>query len=312
MYKLRINSRVIPAAPGSNLLDALLSAGEPIAWSCRAGHCQVCLIKATAGDVPGAARQPLEPDQQRAGWLLACQCPVSSDMTLELHDPARDELAARVIEVAALSSNVLRLRLKPQGRFRFKPGQHVTLWLNQHLGRPFSIASQPDAPWLEFHLRLAPDGQFTVPAAQLSAGDLLHISAASGHFHFDPDWANSPLLLLSRGTGLAPISAIARDALNNGHNAPIALWHWSTGGCYLATELQEMAAIYPQLQLHLRASHALADDLTQLGPLNRQTIALLCGAPGFVEQLRKPLFLAGLPGRQIISEAFSDQHSVSA
>lgn len=309
MYRLHINGQIINATPGSILLDALLAARKPIAWSCRAGHCQACLIKASAGEVAASARELLTREQQQAGWLLACQCPVISDMTLELQAPRRDELIAQVIETSLLSHNILRLRIRPQGPFRFKPGQHCMLWLNQHLGRPYSIASLPGDPWLEFHVRLYEDGAFSVPAAQLAPGELLHIGVASGHLHYAPEWVDHPLLLLSRGTGLAPLSAIARDALNSGHSAPVTLWHWSSGECYLAAELLQLTSDYPQLQIQLRATQDLSSDLAQLGPLNRQTIALACGSPGFVEQLRKPLFLAGLPGRQLIDEAFLQQHN---
>lgn len=311
MHELRLNNRTITVTRGTNLLDALLDAGEPVAWSCRAGNCQACLIKAIDGKVPLTARKNLEEDQQQAGWLLACQCAVMDDMTLQLHDPARDAVAARVIDVTRISSNILRLRVKPQGPFRFKPGQHATLWLNSQLGRPFSIASQPGDPWLEFHLRLSPEGVFTAPVAQLNIGDHLHIGVASGHVHFDPAWADRPLLMLSRGTGLAPVSAITRNALESMYTGPIALWHWSTQGCYLADELLELAAHYPQLELHLRTTNELTKDLTRLGPLHRQTIALLCGSPEFIELLRKPLFLAGLPGPQVLSEAFLRPHSLS-
>lgn len=311
MHQLRVNDQIISVTSGANLLDALIDAGEPVAWSCRAGSCQACLIKAVEGDVPPSAQHYLAPDQQQAGWLLACQCAVRSDMTLQLHDPTRDALAARVVDTAQLNSHTLRLRIKPQGPFRFTPGQHATLWLNPQLGRPFSIASQSDDPWLEFHLRLSPDGEFTVPAAQLRAGDVLHIGAASGHLHFDPAWADRPLLMLSRGTGLAPISAITRDALQRTHTAPITLWHWSSEGCYLADELLELAAHYPQLRLHLRSTEELANDLTRLGALHRRTLALLCGSPGFIELLPKPLFLAGLPGRQVLTEAFFNPHNLS-
>jgi ferredoxin-NADP reductase len=72
----------------------------------------------------------------------------------------------------------------------------------------------------------------------------------------------------------------------------------------LQQPLQELAASHPQLTLRLQPRTELAADLTQLRLASRSTLALVCGPPTFVEQLRKPLYMAGLPGRQIIDEAF--------
>lgn len=294
------------AAPGSNLLDTLLDQGVQIPWSCRSGHCQSCLIQARPEEAPGPAQATLSLQQQQAGWLLACQCPIQQDMHLSLHDPATDGLPARITHMQMLQGEILLLRLHPDRPLRFRAGQHLVIWLDASLGRPYSIASLPADGELEFHLRLHRDGAFSRTIRQRQVGDTLYLGAPAGHFHYDAAWQDTPLLLLGRGTGLAPLQAIARDALQAGHAAPISLWHWSPPetGCYLAEPLEALASAHPQLVLHLRSSAELASDLTQLRLASRKTLALLCGQPAFVEQWRKPLFMAGLPGRQILDEAF--------
>lgn len=301
-----IAAQRIAARPGDNLLDLLLADGHKVPWSCRSGQCQSCLVQARPDQVPSAANARLNAEQQAKGWLLACQCRVEQDMHITLHDPALDGLPARISEMRYLADDILLLRLTPERPLRFRAGQHLVLWLNATLGRPYSIASLPGEADLEFHLRLHPDGAFSNAIGQYQAGDKLYMSAATGHFHYDPGWQDTPLLLLGSGTGLAPLQAIARDALQAGHQAPITLWHWSRPdtGCYLAKALTELASHHPRLSLHLRSSAELASDLTQLRLASRKTLALLCGQPAFVEQLRKPLFMAGLPGRQILDEAF--------
>lgn len=296
----------IPARHGDNLLDTLLQAGQKVPWSCRSGHCQSCLVQAEPGEVPSQANSSLDPEQQRNGWLLACQCRIQQDMHIHLHDPATDGLRARISHLELLAEDILLLRVMPEKPLRFRPGQHVVLWLDGATARPYSIASLPADGYLEFHLKLVANGAFSSAISQCETGDTLYLGKASGHFHYDPAWQDTPLLMLASGTGLAPLQAIAREALSSGHEAPIILWHWSSSaaGCYLQEPLQQLADAHPELTLHLRPRTELTADLTQLRLASRKTLALLCGQPAFVEQLRKPLFMAGLPGRQILDEAF--------
>jgi len=104
---------------------------------------------------------------------------------------------------------------------------------------------------------------------------------------------------------LGPLQAIARYALEHDHAAPIQLWHWSRGGTgYMAEELQALADQHATLQFEQRALTTLDSDLRTLRVASRAAMALVCGSPDFTERLRKPLFMAGLPGRQVIGEAF--------
>lgn len=305
MPELRIGPRRIAAVQGDNLLDTLLAAGEKVPWSCRSGQCQTCLVQARPEQVPAQAATCLDPELQREGWLLSCQCSIQQDMDLHLHDPATDGVGALVTSNEYLTERIIRLRVQPQKALRYKSGQHLVLWLGDGIGRPYSIASRPSDRHLEFHIRLHERGVASTLIRQLTPGDVIYLGAPAGHFQYDPEWQDRPLLMLAKGTGLAPLQAIARAAVESGHAAPIALWHWSSAGeCYLADDLQAWAAQHPQVALRWRHSAAIDSDLRQLRLASRATIALVCGSPAFIEQVRKPLFLSGLPGRQIIDEAF--------
>ncbi|QIB52741.1 2Fe-2S iron-sulfur cluster-binding protein [Pseudomonas sp. OIL-1] len=303
MPELRLGNLTLHAGHGENLLDKLLAEGQTVPWSCRGGYCHTCLVQAQPGQAPAEACHTLTAEQREAGWLLSCQCPVVQDMDLRLHDPTCDDLGADVVSVMHVD-NVLILRIAPERPLRFLPGQHLALWLNSQLGRPYSIASLPGEPWLEFHIRLHASGTFSRAAADLKVDDRLFLGAATGTLQYDADWQDRPLLLLAAGTGLAPLQAILRHALERGHAAPIELWHWSTGDCYIAKRLEELADRHPLLTIRLQRRATMADDIRQLRIASRRTMALICGDPGFVEQLRKPLFFAGLPGRQVLDEAF--------
>ncbi|MEB3735370.1 2Fe-2S iron-sulfur cluster-binding protein [Halopseudomonas pachastrellae] len=247
MFEIHIADRCLDAPAGSNLLDQLLQAGLPISYSCRSGHCQSCLIKAEPGTLPDAAQAPLPAPMQAEGWLLACQCPVEQDLHLRLYDPASDGLPAQIEELTQLAAGVLRLRLRPARPLRFHPGQHLVIWLPCGTARTFSIASQTDSPTLEFHLQQHAGGQFCHRLLKMGVGGQCHLGNASGHLHYQPDWQDRPLLLLARGTGLAPLQAIARDALQQGHSAGITLWHWQRGDepCYLKTSSKRWPSSTP-------------------------------------------------------------------
>jgi ferredoxin-NADP reductase/ferredoxin len=305
MPEIRLPGVRLQVTPGANLLQALLDAGQPAPYSCRAGACHACLVRAEPYQVPAAASQMLDSDLRSQGWLLSCQCNVEQDMDLDIPDPSTSATAARLVSRDLLEPDLLRLRVKPERPFRYRAGQHLVLWLGADLGRPYSITSLPGEEHLEFHVRLRPGGRFSQAVTQLNSDAQVWIGKASGALTYDPAWHGRPLLLLAKGTGLGPLLAVARQALDEAHGAPIAIWHWSrTGRSHLASELATLAARCPELSVHERASAMLEEDLRQLRPASRATMALVCGSPEFTEQLRRPLFMAGLPGRQIMSEAF--------
>lgn len=311
MPEIQIKDRHLQVAVGSNLLDVLRQADLPINWSCRAGHCHSCLVQSLKPADLGGAQLGLSAQQQADGWLLACQCRVEQDLQLHLHDPASDGLPATLERFEQLPGNVIRLLLRPARAIRYQAGQHAVIWLTRQLARTFSLASLPGEPLLEFHLQDRENSAFCSALRDLPLGSTCHLGAPSGHLTYDPAWHDQPLLLLASGTGLAPLQAIARSALAAQHAAPIQLWHWQADGtpCYLQDALEQLADQHPQLHLQLRPRSELDADLRRLRSPGRGAQALISGSPAFVERLRKPLFMAGLPGRQVLDEAFLSRNT---
>ncbi|MBW6153264.1 2Fe-2S iron-sulfur cluster binding domain-containing protein, partial [Pseudomonas aeruginosa] len=154
MPDIRVGERRLAVAAGSNLLDALLAGGIAVPHSCRAGSCHACLVHCLQGEVDDTLPEALDPARREAGWRLACQCRVLGDLVLQPFDPERDGLPARVVACHWLG-DVLRLRLEPERPLRYRAGQHLLLWSDDGVARPYSLASLPhEDPWLEFHLSL--------------------------------------------------------------------------------------------------------------------------------------------------------------
>ncbi|WP_137819884.1 iron-sulfur-binding ferredoxin reductase [Pseudomonas sp. 2FG] len=308
MPELCVAGRRCTVAPASNLLDALHGAGIAVPYSCRAGSCHACLVRCVRGEPLDAKPEALAAQRREEGWRLACQCRVVEDLSVEVFDPLRDGLPARVESCTWLSPSVLRLRLLPERPLRYQAGQHLVLWSATGVARPYSLASLPDEdPWLEFHLDCRHSGAFSDAARQLKAGAGLRLGELrGGALHYDPDWQVRPLWLLAAGTGLAPLYGVLREALRQDHRGAIRLIHLAHDASehYLAAELSELARRNPQLQVELLDAAELPAALAELRLVSRQTLALLCGHPARVETFARRLYLAGLPRNQMLADLF--------
>lgn len=308
MPELRVGVQQLQVAPQTNLLDALLGGGVAVPYSCRAGSCHACLVRCVDGEPLDLQPSALASDKRAEGWRLACQCQVVGDLQVEPFDPQRDGLAARVVAVDWPSPQVLRLRLQPARPLRYRPGQHVLLWSEGGVARPYSLASVPgEDDWLEFHIDCRKPGAFCDAAHRRATHPgAAHRPVAGAALHYDADWQARPLWLLAAGTGLAPLYGVLREALRQEHQGAIRLLHVAHDAAehYLASELQALAAQHANLQVELVTAAQLPAALAELRLVSRQTLALLCGHPSTVDSFARRLYMAGLPRSQMLADVF--------
>lgn len=308
MPELRVAEHCLDVATATNLLDSLLAGGIAVPYSCRAGSCHACLVRCVAGELHDGKPEALDAAQRQQGWRLACQCQVVSDVQVEVFDPQRDAAPALIHSCDWLSGHVLRLRLTPQRPLRYSAGQHLQLWTENGIARPYSLASLPgEDPWLEFHLDCRQGGAFATAARAFQVGDSLRLGELrGGALHYAPDWQTRPLWLLAAGTGLAPLYGVLREALRQEHQGAIRLIHLAhdTAAHYLTEPLRALAASHPQLQVELVCAAELPAALAELRLVSRQTLALLCGHPDSVETFARRLYLAGVPRSQVFADVF--------
>lgn len=301
MPELRVGDRHWQVPAGSNLLDALNTAGVAVPYSCRAGSCHACLVHCLEGQPEDRNPAALAAEKRQAGWRLACQCEVVQDLRVTAFDPQADGIGAHLIGCDWLADGILLLRLLAERPIRYRPGQHCVLWSPSKVARPYSLASLPQADeYLEFHIDCRHPGAFSDAARQFRLGDKLQLGEVrGGALHYDPDWQSRPLWLLASGTGLAPLFGVLREALRQEHQGPIRLLHMAEQH-YLAEPLQQMADSHPQLSVEF----LLPGERPNLRLLSRQTIALICGSPASVEAFSRGMFLAGLPRNQLFADVF--------
>jgi NAD(P)H-flavin reductase len=244
---------------------------------------------------------------------------LSEDLTISLSGARGLDVPARVVSVDALSSDVIRLLLRPEKPLRYRPGQYVTLVRTDGLARSYSIASHPDSDGgcLELHVRVFPNGRMS---GWLAGGRALRAELAIrgpiGECFYVPGNPTQPLLLAGTGTGLAPLWGILHDALAAGHSGPIELWHGArtAEGLYLVRELEALASTHRQLTYRRCVLQGTADAGTEVGSLDAAVLAsapsfdgrrlFLCGDPKLVQQMKRQVFLKGASMREIHADAF--------
>ncbi len=300
--------------PGETALDALLRAGVAVPNSCRAGACQSCRLRACAGSPPAAAQVGLKETQRQRGYFLACMCRPDEDLTVALGEDA--PIDAEVTAVDPLGADVVRVRLA--AALEYRPGQFITLLRADGLARSYSLASVPgEQAELELHVRVLPHGRMSRWIAdELRPGARLRVRGPEGDCFYVAGKPEQPLVLIGTGTGLAPLQALARDALRQGHTGPIALLHGAVtpAGHYLVDVLEDMSRTHPSFRYTRCALRGEPAPGLEIGGIEALAAAMfpklaghrvfLCGDPERVQALRKQSFMRGARMSEIFADAF--------
>jgi len=321
MATIRYDGRDLPVAPGESVLDCLLRNEIQVSHSCKAGACQSCLIRCTSGNVPASAQFGLKDTLRARGYFLACSLKPEGDIAVATANNVRVE--ARITGLDRLSRSVMRVRLQTTEPIEYFAGQFVSVFREDGLARSYSLASLPAEGDLELHVRHIPNGAMS---GWLHAEAQLHTSlwlqGPSGSCFYTPGSTDQPILLAGAGTGLAPLYGIARDALYQGHKAPVWLFHGAVTpeGLYLTRELSALEHEFPNFH-YVRC--VLRDSDTPEVEVNELDKSILgkfkslagwrgyvCGDPALVNLLRKKLFLAGMASKAIFADAFVPSASV--
>ena len=304
------------------VLETLERVGQDVPSSCRSGSCQVCMLQVVRGVIPPEAQRGLKSTLAAKGCVLACQCRPQGDLELARPDRLAQRVSAVIVERTVLASEVLRIRLRPEGPFEYRPGQFLQLRRADGLTRSYSIASLPEQPSIELHIRRVPGGRMsTWLHEEIRPGDSIELLGPAGECFYVADRRDANLLLVGVGTGLAPLWGVARDALAQGHEGSITLIH---GGLtrerlYYTGEAEALAAIHeslsyipcalqgripPGMRRGAITEVALEELNRQGGDVAAKTRAYVCGDPPIVKDLRRALFLGGVGSKEIFADPF--------
>ncbi len=320
MSQVQFEDLTIELNDGESVLDGMLRSGIDIAFGCKSGVCQSCLVEVNEGSPPAKAQKGLSDAQMALGYMLSCQCQPTEALSVKRIDASVQMIPAEVIEKRWLNDNVLRLRLKTP--LTYRAGQYVTLWRDETTARSYSLASHPESDdFLEFHIKVFPEGQLSPWLANdVSEGETVSLQGPLGKCFFTAATPEQPILMAAIGTGLAPIYGILKDALSQGHVGPIdlVLGAKDASGFYYLDELAELARQHDHVTIHAVSQQTSVDDnqginsaqadiydyCNELWPNLKGYRIFLCGADSFVKKLRKQSFLAGAGMADISADVF--------
>lgn len=325
MTEVKFANTSYALAEDESVLDGLLRNAQDIPYACKSGVCQACLVKAVAGTPTAKAQTGLKPTLKAEGYALACQWVPETDVEVRLPGLSEDAAVVVISSTERLNAGVIRLVLTPKDpatMFSSRPGQYLSLVSPAGITRSYSIANDfARDGYLELHVASTPLGLFTQWLFNTAKpGDELHARGPAGAcFYTCEEAADFPMLLAGTGTGLAPLYGIVHDALGKGHSGNITLLHGGSipDRLYYVNELRELAANHPNFHYEALvlaapegdAKHKQGDiEQAALATLDAATMAnqrvFLCGAPEFVQDLRRKIFLKGVRSANIYCDAF--------
>jgi len=301
--------------PGESVLECLLRHGVEYPHSCQAGICQSCLIKSSEKIISGW-QEGIQDTLKAQGYFLACLA--RPDRSLQISSPLSDECAvtANIISLTKLNYNVLQLKLFVENLRVWVPGQYLNLVNPDGIIRSYSIANLPAQDgFIELHIKLQSQGVMSYWFQNKARANItVKIRGPLGKcFYFNPQKLDYRILLAGTGTGLAPLIAIARDALIQNHAGEVTLIH---GGLrdedlYYVNELKQLSSDYSQFRYEscvLQSASGLSE------PIDKKILRhikdphhlklFVCGPKEITDKLKVKAFCAGVASSNIFSDAF--------
>jgi len=237
----------------------------------------------------------------------------------------RGYMAAKVVQKTAETPQAYSYTLDLQGApgFAYKAGQFVLVDVpieGKSYKRAYSLSSCPDEAQLSLTIKQVPGGRVSNHLAQhLAVGQTLHISHPRGQLYIKPEHRGKNLLCIAAGSGITPVYAIIKDALQNQvHNRMHLLYANQSAATTLfrqgLQELQQQFPHYLQVQHFLScpegpapanrlSATAVAQALQALDPAN--TLVVVCAPEGIVKMAWQVARQLGLAEQQFMYESFT-------
>lgn len=235
-------------------------------------------------------------------------------------DPAaaRRFFPVRVAEVVAETPEAHSLVLdpppEPSGRFRYRPGQYLTLRIPSE--RPGTVArcySLSSSPYERGRPRITvkrTDGGYASNwiCDRVAPGTTLEVMPPAGQF--TPGDLDADLLLLAGGSGITPVMSIARSALARGRGRVSLVYaNRDASSVIFADDLSELQRAHPErlAVLHWLETLQGVPDLDRLRGLLRPFAdrdTFVCGPDAFMGTATRALRSLGLPPRRLHVERF--------
>ncbi|MDP2685492.1 MAG: FAD-binding oxidoreductase [bacterium] len=225
----------------------------------------------------------------------------------------------KLLKKETLTSDVYLLRTqKPEG-FIYVAGQFAQFLIpdpnnpNKLLKRSYSLCSIPSDDYLEFYIKVLPDGIGSDYIRYLKEGDTLDMCGPFGTFVLNID--DAPICLIATGVGVAPIIGVLRAALNErGFKSNIHLLFGlrNERGIFLTEMLDELKNKYSNFNYTLTLSRPSDEWNGKKGRVTAHFDEIIrddchyyiCGNPDMVTDTRKLLEEKGVEKERTHFEMF--------
>ena len=235
-YQADVNSAkfTVEIPPGDTLLNAALEAGVPWPNNCRVGSCGTCRCQLIDGKIKplNDFSYVLDDDELDRGMILACQTRALSDLQVTvgldsaLADLQKAETVAGVISHSALlTHDIMEIRIDLENALPlYKAGQYAEISVEGiSAPRSYSFACAPDQENLStaaFYIRHVPDGEMSSWInAEPRTGSRVSLSGPHGTFFLRA--ADTPIMCIAGGSGLAPIKALLEQMVRDELTRPV-------------------------------------------------------------------------------------------
>ena len=300
-HKVTIDDRTITARHGELLLDAAQRNGIDLPYACRAGHCGTCKVRLLEGRVNGGHGE--EP-----GMVHACQSRIVGSATVQSQSPDLWKVDGIVSSLRPLSSEVVQVGIQTRRALPYLAGQYAKIQFKGFPERCFSLThplfQDKNSGSVCFHIRRVPGGEVSPALGRIiRPGRPVRVSGPYGSAHFRPN-EKTRAVLVSTGTGFAPIWAIACAALyeNPERHMLIVAGASNMAGLYMGPALKQLSRfpnvrIVPICSSKEQVSRSVrqgrpTDVLRRLSPSDT---VYCCGAPPMVEAIQKLSAQFGAP-----------------
>jgi ferredoxin--NADP+ reductase len=240
-------------------------------------------------------------------------------------------IQATLVERTDFSEELALFRFSADTNLSFVPGQYATIAVERQgklVQRPYSIASSPLEPFLEFFIELVPDGELTPLLWELTANEKVFIrNRIVGRFTLDDSSGVNKHLMLATVTGVAPFISMARtQRINLDRGAPephhLAIVHAGSHSSEFGTYREELTDLSrggwlsyvptvsrPWTDADWKGETGRVEDVIrkysdELGYDSSNAVAYACGHPQMIENAKGILTRRLFPKERLREEKY--------
>ncbi|MEU5833869.1 globin domain-containing protein [Streptomyces diacarni] len=278
-----------------------------------------CLMAALARYAPHSWGPRTEAAWVRA-YTAISQRMIDAAAEAERHSPAWWD--AEIVSHERRTPQIAVITVRPDQPYPFRAGQYTSLetpWWPR-VWRHYSFASAPRTDGLlTFHVKSVPAGWVSSSLVQRARpGDVLRLGPPAGSMTVDHR-ADSGLLCLGGGTGIAPIKALVEDVAGRGTVRPVEVFYGARTDHdlydldtmlglqdrYDWLSVRPVVAAGGALAVHDALAGELPDAVRRYGPWAAYD-GYLSGPPGMIRSGVEALVGLGIPTHRIRHDSLEE------